>query len=250
MSDNNKIRRFSAFRIAEHWVFMITFSILVITGLSQKFYSLDISMWLIFHLGGIDYVRLIHRYTGIVFIIITSLHIVIATAGIILKKWEPSMIITKKDFRDLAHNIRYYLGAEEKPAICGRYSYKQKFEYWGVMTSAFVMVATGLVLWLPTTFTKFVPGEVIPAAKVMHTNQGFLMFLIIALWHIYNAIFSPEIFPLDKSIFTGYISRERMLKEHPLELLRIEGISGVTVEEIIGLQNRTEQYDSLGANKH
>jgi hypothetical protein len=30
---------------------------------------------------------------------------------------------------------------------------------------------------------------------------------------------------LDTSIFTGYISRERMLREHPLELARIEGVA-------------------------
>jgi len=35
-------------------------------------------------------------------------------------------------------------------------------------------------------------------------------------------VFSPEVFPLDTCIFTGYISRERMVREHPLELARIE----------------------------
>jgi hypothetical protein len=49
-----------------------------------------------------------------------------------------------------------------------------------------------------------------------------LIFLINALWHIINAVFSPEVFPLDTSIFTGYISRERMAREHPIELARIE----------------------------
>jgi formate dehydrogenase subunit gamma len=82
---------------------------------------------------------------------------------------------------------------------------------------------TGLILWFPAFITRFLPGEVIPAAKVLHTNQAFLMFLIIALWHIYNSIFSPEVFPLDTSIFTGYISRERMIHEHPVELESIEG---------------------------
>ncbi len=62
------------------------------------------------------------------------------------------------------------------------------------------------------------PGEIIPAAKVLHTNEALVVFLIIAIWHIYNAIFSPEVFPLDTSIFTGYISKERMLREHSEEL--------------------------------
>jgi hypothetical protein len=52
-----------------------------------------------------------------------------------------------------------------------------------------------------------------------------LIFILIAVWHIYNAIFSPEVFPLDTSIFTGKISRDRMVLEHPKELARIEGVS-------------------------
>lgn len=242
---DGKIRRFSVFRITEHWIYMLIFCVLVITGLSQKFYSLDISMWLVVHLGGIDYVRLIHRYTGIAFVVITSLHVMAGIIGIAVKRWSPSMLINKKDFKDAIHNIRYYLGAEDYPAICGRYSYKQKFEYWGVLISAFLMIATGLILWLPTLLTRFLPGDIIPAAKVVHTNQGFLMFLIIALWHVYNAIFSPEIFPVDKSIFTGYISRERMAREHPAELARIEGRS---VEEILAAYQEMEHMESLEIN--
>ncbi len=245
MPDNNKIRRFSAFRIAEHWVFMITFSILVITGLSQKFYSLDISTWLIFHLGGIDYVRLIHRYTGIIFFIATSMHVITGIIGIAFRRWQPSMVINKKDFSDAVHNIKYYLGMEDHPAICDRYSYRQKFEYWGVLLGSIIMVFSGLILWFPVSVTRFLPGEIIPAAKVLHTNQALLIFSIIALWHIYNSIFSPEIFPLDKGIFTGNISRERMALEHPVELARIEN---KPVEEILSAHREIERHESLEVN--
>ena len=54
-------RRFSTTRIIEHWIQLLTFSALVVTGLSQRFYTLDISRWFILHAGGIDSVRLIHR---------------------------------------------------------------------------------------------------------------------------------------------------------------------------------------------
>lgn len=242
---DHKIKRFSTYRIAEHWIHMATFIVLVVTGLSQKFHSLDISLWLIFHLGGIDYVRLIHRYAGMVFLGVTALHIITGIVCIAAKKWPPSMVINKKDFSDAIHNIRYYLGVETQPAICDRYSYKQKFEYWGVLISSVVMVFSGIILWFPVFLTQFLPGEIIPAAKVIHTNQGFLMFLIIALWHIYNSIFSPDVFPLDKSIFTGYISQERMALEHPIELARIEN---KPVEEIISAHREMEHNESLKVN--
>lgn len=213
-----RIRRFHPARIAEHWIHVMIFAVLVCTGLSQRFYTLAVSQWFILHLGGIDSVRIIHRFAGVLFSFGVAAHVAFAAAGIIYKKWQPSMVITKKDFTDVVHNIRYYLGLETVPVQSGRYSYKQKFEYWAILTGVLIMIGTGFILWFPVTITKFLPGEIIPAAKVLHTNEALVVFLIISIWHIYNAIFSPEVFPLDTSIFTGYLSRERMLLEHPLEL--------------------------------
>jgi hypothetical protein len=35
-----------------------------------------------------------------------------------------------------------------------------------------------------------------------------LIFLLIGIWHIYDSMFSPEVFPLNKSIFTGYVEKD------------------------------------------
>ncbi len=214
----DRVKRFSTARIVEHWMHVLTFCVLVSTGLSQRFYALGVSQWIILHLGGIDSVRLIHRFAGIVFSLGVMTHLAVAAFGIVYRRWQPSMVITKKDFTDVVHNIRYYLGLENAPTRGGRYTYKQKFEYWGILTGVLLMIATGVVLWFPAVVTNFLPGEIIPAAKVLHTNEALVVFLIISIWHIYNAIFSPEVFPLDTSIFTGYLSKERMLQEHPEEL--------------------------------
>jgi formate dehydrogenase subunit gamma len=243
--DDSRIRRFNKFRIAEHWIFTLTFLILVTTGLSQKFYSLDISLWVIFRLGGIDYVRLTHRYAGIIFLAVTSVHVITAVLFIASKKWRPSMVITGNDFSDVIQNIKYYVGMRSRPALCDRYNYRQKFEYWGVLISAFIMIGTGLILWFPAFFARFLPGEIIPASQVMHTNHGLLIFLIIALWHVYNSIFNPEIFPVDTGMFTGYISRERMVREHPIELARIEHKA---VDEILDEYREMENQQSLDMN--
>lgn len=221
-SAEDRVRRFSHARIIEHWMHVLLFCVLVCTGLTQRFYALDISQWIILHLGGIDAVRLIHRFAGVIFSFGVGTHVFIAAVGIVHKKWQPSMVITKKDFTDVVQNVRYYLGLEKSPTRGGRYTYKQKFEYWGILTGVLLMMLTGAILWFPAVVTKFMPGEIIPAAKVLHTNEALVVFLIIAIWHIYNAIFSPDVFPLDTSIFTGYISKERMLREHPDELAGIE----------------------------
>jgi len=217
------VRRFSPGRSVEHVAHVLTFIVLVCTGLSQRFYSLEISQWIILHLGGIDNVRLIHRFAGVICSLEVITHLIVAAIGIVYRKWQPTMVITKKDFTDVVHNIRYYLGLENYPTRGGRYTYKQKFEYWGIFTGMLLMMLTGFILWFPAAVTKFLPGEIIPAAKVLHTNEALVVFLIIAIWHVYNAIFSPEVFPLDSSIFTGYISKARMLREHPDELAEMEG---------------------------
>ena len=58
--------RFAMIQRIEHWVLMITFIVLAVTGLSQKFYSGGIAEWIVLRLGGIVSTRLIHRiFAGI-----------------------------------------------------------------------------------------------------------------------------------------------------------------------------------------
>jgi cytochrome b subunit of formate dehydrogenase len=90
-----------------------------------------------------------------------------------------------------------------------------------MLIGSLVMVVTGLILYLPLLFTRYFPGELVPVARVAHSNEGLLAFLVVIIWHIYNAHLSPDVFPFDTSIFTGRISRERMHHEHPLELARL-----------------------------
>lgn len=223
MSGNDSIKRFGSGRIAEHQLNAVVFLLLVITGLSQRFHDYALAQWIIGTLGGVDTARLIHRVCGIFFTLLCAVHIIVASGGVLLKRFHPSMVITLNDFRDAIDNLKYYFGITNHPARCGRYDYKQKFEYWGVVVGGLLMIGTGLILWFPVTASRFLPGEIIPAAKAAHTNEALLAFLVIVIWHVYNSIFSPEVFPLDTAIFTGSISRERMVHEHPLELAQIEG---------------------------
>ena len=219
------IRRFGPLRLVEHWLNAGTFMLLVITGLSQKFHTYGLSQWVVMIFGGIDTMRLVHRYSGLALALLTAQHVVVASAGILFNKWQPSMVIHLKDFQDAIDNIRYYLGISEHPARCDRYDYKQKFEYWGVVVGGMLMAGTGLVLWFPIVVTRFLPGVTIPIAKALHTNEALLAFLVIIIWHIYNAIFSPEVLPIDTVIFTGKISKKRMIHEHPLEYERMFRVS-------------------------
>ncbi len=226
---DTKIKRFGVYRVLEHHGNAIVFAILAITGLCQKFHNSGFSQWVIIAMGGIDSVRLIHHVCGVVFTFLLTVHVFHGAFGVVVKKWQPSMVVNIKDFRDAMENIFFYFGLANHPARCDRYDYRQKFEYWGVVIGGILMIATGFALWFPVSVTSFLPGQIIPAAKEAHTNEALLAFLVIVIWHIYNSIFSPEVFPLDTAIFTGRVSRERMLHEHPIELASIEEVS---IEEL------------------
>jgi cytochrome b subunit of formate dehydrogenase len=217
------IVRFTAKQRVEHFVTMVDFLGLCITGLPQKFYTARWAQWLIDSMGGIDSVRWIHRFFGIVLLVSVVLHAVGALSAILSRKVFFSMAVNKRDFTDAVETLQYYLGARDHPARFDRYDYKQKWEYWSLMIGNVIMILSGLALMYPAVATRLAPGELIPAAKLAHSNEGLMAFLVITIWHVFNAHLNPDVFPFDASIFTGKVSRERMEHEHPLELARLEG---------------------------
>jgi len=214
--------RFSVRQRTEHLLIMVLFIVLALTGFPQKFFASGWAQWLTVQLGGIDRARWIHRISGILFSLAALEHLLVGLLLTLQKRLDLSMVPTKQDFRDAIVTLRYYLGISEEQARFGRFDYRQKFEYWGLVLGGVVMIATGFILYFPIFFTSFLPGQVIPAAQVAHSNEGLLAFLVVVIWHIYNAHLNPDVFPIDTSIFTGRISEERIEKEHPLEYAQLE----------------------------
>jgi formate dehydrogenase gamma subunit len=217
------VTRFSWWDRLQHTLVIVIFMLLVATGMPQKWPYAELSRWMIEQMGGIYAVRWLHRASGIAFAGLAVAHLATVIAGLITRRLKPSLLLTRKDFRDTIDNLRYYLGREENPPRFGRFDYRQKFEYWGIIFGSAIMILSGFVLYFPIEFARVLPADLIPAAKVMHSYEALLALLIVLVWHMYGALLSPDVFPFDSSIFTGKISKERLKHEHPLEYEELFG---------------------------
>ncbi len=215
--------RFSVSRRVEHIAMFVTFIILTVTGLPQKFHNTIWAQEMTLLLGGIEFVRVIHRIAAFGMIFASIYHLVYGLNSLLVKREQFVMLPTFKDMKDVFDNIKYFVGLNKEGPQYERYNYMEKFDYWAVFWGMAIMAGSGLVLMFPALFTSVLPGVIVPIAKAAHSDEALLAILAIFLWHMYNVHFNPRIFPINTTIFTGKISKERMIEEHPLEYQRLVG---------------------------
>lgn len=214
MSEDKKYLRFPLSRRFEHWTMVVSFTLLAVTGLPQKFISAGISEFILRLFGGIELTRIIHRSSAIILILSTIAHFGTVFYGWIVARKPLSMLPVKEDVTAAWKSLRYNLGLEKEEPKQGFYTFDEKFEYWALVWGTVVMIITGFFLWNPIFAAKILPGEWIPAAKAAHGNEALLAVLAVLIWHFYNV----HLKHFNKSMFSGYMSEEEMEHYHPLAL--------------------------------
>lgn len=219
MSEQTKTyQRFSIAQRIEHFVLILSFTLLALTGLPQKFFFSDISQWIIAAFGGIESIRIVHRVAATVFCLQAIYHLVVMGYKLYVLRLDPSMLPSLKDGQDAIQWFLYNIGLRKERPKMPRYNFMEKMEYWAMVWGLVIMALTGFMLWNPIATSRALPGVVIPAAKAAHGAEAILAVLAIILWHFYNV----HIKHWNWSMIKGTLSREEMEEEHALELEQIE----------------------------
>jgi cytochrome b subunit of formate dehydrogenase len=244
--------RFSPAERFLHIMVVTSFLLLVVTGMPLKFYY---TQWakVIFHvLGGPAVARALHHFGALVTLLYFGLHL----CGLAVLTWRrrselrdpatgrlsykrikgvvfgpDSMVPTLQDLRDFVAHQKWFFGKGPRPQF-DRWTYWEKFDYFAVFWGVFAIGLSGLIMWFPIFFTKFLPGWIINIALIVHSDEALLAAGFIFTVHFFNTHFRLEKFPMDTVIFSGRISKtellhdrkrwyERLLGAHRLEAVRV-----------------------------
>ena len=135
-----------------------------------------------------------------------------------------TMLPTLNDWEELKVTWKWFLGRGERPRY-GRWTYWEKFDYFAVFWGVAVIGTTGLMLWFPEFFTRFMPGQLLNVASIIHSDEALLAVGFIFTIHFFNTHFRPCKFPMDPVIFTGTVPLEefKVEREKEYEELKASG---------------------------
>lgn len=228
-------RRFSAFHRFNHYLVMVSFFGLVLTGMPLKFQDSFWSQLFVDAVGGVGAAGLIHRIMAVLNIIYFLLesgymaYYVVARKGPIFS--EDSIVPGRKDWRDMKGMFRWFLGKGPKPRF-SRFTYWEKFDYWALFAGTLLIGGSGLMMWFPEEATSILPGVSLNVALVIHSNEAFLAVGVIFIFvHFFSAHGRPESFPADQVIFSGYLPVDHYLDERPAEYQN--RLNSGTLDEVV-----------------
>ena len=216
--------RFTRLNRIQHAVMIVSFMSLALTGLTLKFAYTSWASTLSHLLGGFESAGYIHRVAASFMIGVFVSHVV----DLVRRKrhehgsWRKTlfgpntMLPTRKDFSDFYGSIKWFLGIGERPAY-GRWTYWEKFDYFAVFWGIAVIGTTGLTLWFPEFFTRFMPGSFLNIATIIHSDEALLATGFIFTVHFFNTHLRPEKFPMDIVVFTGRMPVEELRQDKPME---------------------------------
>jgi cytochrome b subunit of formate dehydrogenase len=224
--DEQYVVRFAKAHRFTHLLIVISFLGLAATGLPLMYYYTTWGQTLIAMHGGLGVTRFLHRVCAVITLFYALFHVYYIVKKAIFERnfsilYGPeSMNIRWQDFIDVFNMFRWFLYLGPRPKL-DRWTYWEKFDYFAVFWGIPVIGISGLMLWFPNFFTKFLPGEVLNVAMIVHSEEALLATAFIFAFHFFHNHLRPENFPMDIVIFTGKMTLARFKEERPVEYERL-----------------------------
>ncbi len=217
-SKANHIVRLNVNEVAQHWLLMLSFTVLAISGFSLRFSD---AWWvqLLFGWGGgagFVFRGPIHRVAALLFVAWAFWHAyyLCTRRG---RLWLRDMIVTRRDLADIKNNVLFFLGFRATQPRFGRFSYMEKSEYWALMWGALIMTGTGMFLWFDNYVVEHwhVKKTLLDVLHVIHYYEAWLATLAILVWHLYATVINPQVYPMNPAWWSGKMPRDMYDEEHP-----------------------------------
>jgi len=202
MSSPRRLVRYPFGERVVHASAAVSYVYLLLTGLafwSPAFY------WLAIVLGGGYLSRVLHPWAGVVFALVV---------GRMFVMWRRQMRTTAADREWRGAMAHYVRNEDDRVPPAGKFNFGQKQLFWVMTWAALVLLASGLVMWVPHWFPASL-AWVREAAILTHaiaalvTMGAFIVHLYMGLFVVPGGL---------HAIVHGDVSRQWARHHHPLWL--------------------------------
>jgi cytochrome b subunit of formate dehydrogenase len=195
----------------QHLFLLLSFFALVISGFALAWPD----SWLAWILGSNEAIRrTIHRVAGAVMILLGLFHVAYMVGTSQGRRGVRDFWFRGRDLSDLFRNFRYFLRRTDQPPRFARFTYAEKIEYWALVWGTAVMGVTGLMLWFKVQFGTWLPRWWLDIATAIHFWEAVLATLAIVVWHFYQVMFEPKVYPMNWAWWDGRMTEEEYAEEH------------------------------------
>ena len=226
----------------QHVLLIVSFSLLVLTGLPLMFYEMRFFK-AVFSFGRVFYYRgVVHRAAAVLLIADIVWHFgytILTRRG---RENFRELLPRRKDALDAVALFGYNVGLSawlykkgvlrrffdrhpfwrfEKPPEYERYNFIEKLEYMAVAWGSLVMIVSGFFMWHVELSLRLFPLWLHDIFAIVHGYEAMLAFLAIIIWHMYNVHLNPEVFPMSRIWLDGKITGHQLKTLHALEYRKI-----------------------------
>ncbi|MCA9243333.1 MAG: cytochrome b/b6 domain-containing protein [Phycisphaerales bacterium] len=214
----------------QHWLLVLLFVMLVLTGFPLKFPEHAWSGAVVSAIGGTGITRIVHRWSGVALVVGFGLHMlnvlgrvarrarqrkpdgsIVGFGGAVM---ELPMMPNFADLRKSGELLSYLLlRRKERPAF-GRFTIAEKMDYIGVAWGTTLLGLTGFIMWGEQIVSHWLGGRVFNIAQIIHTYEAFLAVIHVGILHLCAVIFSPLVFPLSPAALSGRTPTAKLAEEH------------------------------------